>query len=83
MLTGLRLPWSYNFALGWLQPVLSLQDIGLWFLLLYLLKLNENSLLAYATRTLAIISFIATSLDGLLTFVNWNNPRTATVGAGS
>jgi len=74
VLTGLRLPWSYNFALGWLQPVLSLQDIGLWFLLLYLLKLNENSVLTYATRTLAIISFIATSLDGLLTFVNWNDP---------
>ncbi len=64
ILTGLRLPLSYNFALAWLQPVLSLQDIGLWFLLLYLLKLDENRTLAYATRLIAIISFIATSLDG-------------------
>jgi Stage II sporulation protein E (SpoIIE) len=74
VLTGLRLPWSYNFALGCLQPVLSMQDIGLWFLLLYLLKLNENHLLAYTTRTLAIISFIATSLDGVLSLLDWSNP---------
>jgi hypothetical protein len=74
VLTGLRLPWSYNFALGCLQPVLSMQDIGLWFLLLYLLKLNENPLLTYTTRTLAIISFIATSLDGVLSLLDWSNP---------
>jgi Stage II sporulation protein E (SpoIIE) len=73
-LTGLRLPLSYNFALAWLQPVLSLQDIGLWFLLLYLLKLDENKTLTYATRLIAIISFIATSLDGALTLLDWSNP---------
>ena len=74
VLTGLRLPWSYDVALGTLQPVLSLQDIGLWFLLLYLLKLHENRTLAYATRLLAIISFASTSLDGLITFLDWTNP---------
>ena len=73
ILTGLRLPFSYNFALGWLQPVLSLQDVGLWFLLLYLLKLNENKKLTRATRLLAIISLAATSLDGLLTLIDWTN----------
>ena len=83
VLTGLRLPWSYNFALGWLQPVLSLQDIGLWFLLLYLLKLNENHLLAYTTRTLAIISFIATALDGVLTLLDWSNPIIAPWAQGA
>jgi serine phosphatase RsbU (regulator of sigma subunit) len=74
VLTGLRLPLSYNFALAWLQPVLSLEDIGLWFLLLYLLKLDENKTLAYATRLIAIISFVATSLDGALTLLDWSNP---------
>jgi len=74
ILTGLRLPFSYNFALGWLQPVLSLQDVGLWFLLLYLLKLDENKRLTRATRLLAIISLTATSLDGLLTMLDWTNP---------
>jgi hypothetical protein len=74
VLTGLRLPWSYSFAMGFLQPVLSMQDIGLWFLLLYLLKLNENRTLAYAMRLLAIISFASTSLDGALVAFDWTNP---------
>ncbi len=74
VLTGLRLPWSYDFALGWLQPVLSIQDIGLWFLLLYLLDLHENNRLAHFTRTLAIVSIISTSLDGALSACDWSNP---------
>ncbi len=78
VLVGLRLPWSYDLALGLLQPVLSLQDIGLWFLLLYLLKLDDNPLLSYATRLLAVISIIAASLDGALTMLDWTNPLIAT-----
>jgi serine phosphatase RsbU (regulator of sigma subunit) len=74
ILTGLRLPFSNSFALGWLQPVLSLQDIGLWYLLLYLLKLDGNRTLQYVTRLLAIISLSATSLDGLITLAGWTNP---------
>ena len=74
-LTGMRLPWSYNVALGFLQPVLSISDIGLWFLLLYLLKLDENPRLARFTRILAIVSFVSTSLDGLLTLADWSNPK--------
>lgn len=73
-LTGLRLPWSYSLTLGWLQPVLSLHDISLWFLLLYLLKLNENRSLSWFTRTLAVISIVSASLDGLLTLIDWSNP---------
>lgn len=73
-LVGLRLPWSFNVALGWLQPVLSSADIGLWFLLLYLLKLDESTRLARFTRILAMISIISTTLDGMLTLVDWSNP---------
>ena len=73
-LVGLRLPLSYDFALGWLQPFLALQDIGLWFLLLYLLELDTNPRLARLTRNLAIVSFTATSLDGLLTLADWSRP---------
>ena len=54
VLVGMRLPFSFNFAMGWLQPALGLHDIGLWFLLLYLLKLDENPKLAVLTRQLAI-----------------------------
>ena len=67
LLVGMRLPLTFNFAMGWLQPVLGLHDMGLWFLLLYLLKLDEHPRLARLTRQLAIISVTATSLDGLIT----------------
>ena len=77
LLTGLQLPFSYNFSLGWLQPVLSVQDIGLWFLLLYLLKLDENPRLFWFTRLLAIISLTVTSLDGALTMLDWSKPWVA------
>jgi serine phosphatase RsbU (regulator of sigma subunit) len=73
-LTTLRLPISHNVGLGWLQPVLSLQDVGLWYLLLYLLQLDSNRRLARATLVLAVVSFTATSLDGALTLVDWSNP---------
>lgn len=73
-LTGLRLPFSYNFALGWLQPVFSFADIGLWFLLVYLLELDKSPRLMRITRVLAIISLVSTSLDGLLTLADWSNP---------
>lgn len=74
ILVGMRLPFSFNFAMGWLQPAGGLHDIGLWFLLLYLLKLDENPKLAVLTRQLAIISIACTSLDGLLTLFDWTNP---------
>jgi serine phosphatase RsbU (regulator of sigma subunit) len=76
-LVGLRLPLSHDIALGWLQPTLSLQDVGLWFLLLYLLELDGNRLLAHLTTDLAIVSFTATSLDGALTLLDWSNPHLA------
>jgi hypothetical protein len=73
-LVELRLPLSFNFALGWLQPVLSLHDVGLWFLLLWLLKLHDSPRLARFTKVLAIISIVATSLDGGLTMLDWSQP---------
>jgi hypothetical protein len=66
-LVGLRLPFSFNFAIGWLQPMLSLRDIALWFLQLYLLKLDENKRLARFTRIIAIISILSASID-------WSDP---------
>ncbi len=73
-LTGLRIPFSFNFALGWLQPVFSLEDISLWFLLLYLLELDRSPRLMKFSRTLAVVSLASTSLDGLLTLADWSNP---------
>lgn len=71
------LPWSFNTTLGWIQPVLSLADIGLWFLLLYLLRLDGNPRLKRFTIVLAIINFTATSLDGLISVLDWSSPWVA------
>lgn len=73
-LSNLRLPLSYNFVLGWLQPVLCMLDVGLWFLLLYLLELDRNPRIARLTRTLAIVLLTASSLDALLLALNWSRP---------
>jgi serine phosphatase RsbU (regulator of sigma subunit) len=73
-LVGLRLPIPYNIALGWLQPVLGLHDIGLWFLMLYLLELDSNPRFTRLTRNLAILNLIATSADGLLAMFDWSRP---------
>lgn len=70
---GLRLPLDAATALGWLQPVFGLQDVGLWFLLLCLLRLDEDPYMVRATRIIAIISLATCSLDGLLVVV-WNMP---------
>lgn len=77
LLVNLRLPVSHNVALGWLQPVLSLQDIGLWFLLIYLLQLDGSRRLMQIARLLAIVSLAATTLDGALTLLDWSNPLVA------
>jgi hypothetical protein len=76
-LVGLRIPFSFYFALGLLQPVLSIADVSLWFLLLYLLKLDENPKLARFTLWLAILNLACTSLDGLLSGLDWTNPLIA------
>ena len=77
LFVGMHLPFSYTFALGVIQPVFSMQDIGLWFLLLYLLRLDENPRLVRATRILAIVSLMATCLDGAITFLDWSIPWVA------
>jgi hypothetical protein len=73
-LTDLHLSLSYSFAIGWLQPVQSLFDIALWFLLIHLLKLEENCKLVRFTRALAVISFISNSLDGVVNASDWTSP---------
>jgi hypothetical protein len=73
-LTGIGLPVSYNFAIGALQPFLALDDIGLWFLLIYLLRLNEHPRIVRLTWVLAWVFMISGSLDGALSSLDWSNP---------
>jgi hypothetical protein len=70
----LPLPLTYRFALGWLQPVHALEDISLWFLLIWLLRLRENRGLVRLATWLAWITLIANVLDGALTMFDWSNP---------
>jgi hypothetical protein len=59
---------SYGWGRGLNQPIYALNHISLWFLLLYLLRLNGNRALVRWTRILAVGTFAAGILDGSLAF---------------
>ncbi|MGC2163110.1 MAG: SpoIIE family protein phosphatase [Silvibacterium sp.] len=69
LLQGLFLiPISYGLGRGLNQPIYALNHISLWFLLLWLLRLNDNRTLVRWTEGLAICTLAAGTLDGLLAF---------------
>jgi hypothetical protein len=74
ILGGARIPFPYHIVMAIQQPMFSVLDVSLWFLLLYLLQLDDQPRLARWTRILACVSFISTCLDGLvvLTWGQWN-----------
>ena len=65
LLGTLRLPLSTNMAQGLLQPAIMVQDVSLWFLLLWLLHLNESPRLARVVRGVAKVFALAFTLDGI------------------
>jgi hypothetical protein len=67
ILGGLLIPWPFSIAIGLLQPVLMAQDVSLWYLLLLLLKLDDNKRLMRLTRVWVIVFCLAFGLDGLTT----------------
>jgi len=71
ILFGIHLPVAFRWTMGLAQPTFAQQDVALWFLLLYLLKLDNRPALVRWTRALAWVSFTATCLDGVLTMFNW------------
>ncbi|MGD0737700.1 MAG: PP2C family protein-serine/threonine phosphatase [Terracidiphilus sp.] len=66
---GLRIPWSFDFAIGISQPFFGLTDVSLWFVLIWLLDLHESKGLMRFARTLAILNIVVTSVDGTLSFI--------------
>jgi Stage II sporulation protein E (SpoIIE) len=68
---------DFNTGYFWEQIWISVRDIGLWYLLLWLLDLHGNRRLARLTAVLAWINFLAGVLDGLLVFLDMGNPATA------
>jgi hypothetical protein len=73
-LGGFRIPIHYMLSLSLQQPFFALQDISLWFLLLYLLQLDDNPRLVRWTRIFAIISITSASIDGLLGLIDPSGP---------
>jgi hypothetical protein len=68
ILGGLRIPFPNDIVMGLQQPLFSVLDISLWFLLLYLLQLEDRPRLVRWTRILAYVSITSTCLDGLVVF---------------
>jgi serine phosphatase RsbU (regulator of sigma subunit) len=75
LFAGLRLPWPGALADGLTQTVLSLSDIAIWYLLLYLLELDRHPSLPRWTRVLAWISIASGSLDCLVIWMDWSGPH--------
>ncbi len=65
-LGGLRLHVSAAVLTCFAQIDISLREMSLWFLLLWLLQLQDNRKLVVLTRKAALISVTASTLDGML-----------------
>ena len=72
-LDGLGLPWPFNICLGLQQPLYSLEDISLWFMLIWFLQLDTNKRLIRFTTIVASINLSCTVLDGLLEMLGWTS----------
>jgi diguanylate cyclase (GGDEF)-like protein len=66
LLLDAHLGWPYPLAMAASQPLVAMQDISLWFLLLWLLALRENQGLCRLARVLARIYIVNAALDGVL-----------------
>ncbi len=65
-LNGLRLYVSVAVLTCLAQIEISVRDMSLWFLLLWILKLQSNRRLVVLTRKAALVSVFAATLDGVL-----------------
>ncbi|HVZ83037.1 MAG TPA: PP2C family protein-serine/threonine phosphatase, partial [Terracidiphilus sp.] len=67
VLGGFEIPFNFAVAVGVLQPVLMLQDISLWLLLLLLLRLDESPAMVRLTRWWILVFCLAFGIDGMVT----------------
>ncbi|HEV2214206.1 MAG TPA: GGDEF domain-containing protein, partial [Terracidiphilus sp.] len=67
-LGGLRLDVSNSVLVFFTQIEISIREMSMWFLLLWLLQLQGNRKLVVLVRKAALISVLAGLLDGLLVF---------------
>jgi serine phosphatase RsbU (regulator of sigma subunit) len=62
------IPFSYGVARSLNQPMYVLYHVSLWFLLIWLLRLNESTRIMRLTKVLALMTLVAGVLDGALAF---------------
>ncbi|WP_263408154.1 GGDEF domain-containing protein [Terriglobus tenax] len=79
LLLQAHLGLPYVLAMGASQPLVAVQDVSLWFLLLWLLSLHENQRLSRLTRILAIVYMANAVLDGFLVALSWQPQRVGLV----
>jgi diguanylate cyclase (GGDEF)-like protein len=72
LLLNAHLGLPYPLAMGAVQPLNAIQDISLWFLLLWLLSLHEKRAICRITRIFACIYIVVETLDGVLVALSWN-----------
>ena len=70
VLYGLRLHWPVGFTNALGPPASSIRDISLWFLLLWLLHLEDDPPLARFVRRVAVLSLIVAVSDGALSLID-------------
>jgi diguanylate cyclase (GGDEF)-like protein len=61
-----HLSLPYSLAMGAVQPLDALQDVALWFLLLWLLSLRQERALRRAVSIASLLYIISAMLDGVL-----------------
>jgi diguanylate cyclase (GGDEF)-like protein len=71
LLVNAHMGWPYPLAMGAAQPLTAMQDVSLWFLLLWLLSLHENRGLCRLTRILACLYMVNATLDGVVVAILW------------
>jgi hypothetical protein len=70
VLYGMRIAWPVGLSNAIGPPISSIRDISLWFLLLWLLHLDDNPSLIRLVRRIAIVSLSVSILDGLLSLLD-------------
>jgi hypothetical protein len=69
-----RLPVPYSLGLSLAQLLAGLEDVGLWYLLLYLFRLDSLPRVARFTRNLAIVQMATAVPDAMLALCDWSSP---------
>jgi diguanylate cyclase (GGDEF)-like protein len=72
LLLNAHLGFPYLLAMGAIQPLNAIQDISLWFLLLWLLSLHEKRTICRIAQVLACIYIVIEIWDGVLVALSWN-----------